>query len=96
MYVPCFRVLTCRCIKRCGNECYNVLNIPSKNGVPQVQPSVEGQPYRSFPHFNVMGVDGNTGAISRPDSAVVKIIMMTMNDWPMLEEWLSVRVVCNK
>jgi len=58
--------------------------------VPQVQPSVEGQPYRSFPHFNVMGVDGNTGSISRPDSAVVKIIMMTMNEWPMLEEWLSV------
>jgi len=56
--------------------------------IPQVQPSVEGQPYRSFPHFNVMGMDGNIG-VSRPDSVVVKLILMTMNEWPILEDWLS-------
>jgi len=46
---------------------------------PQIQPTLDGQPYRSFPFFN--------GHV-RPGSAVLKIIMMTMDEWPLLKSWV--------
>jgi hypothetical protein len=48
-----------------------------------IQPTAHGQPYRSFPYFN-----GN----ERPDSAVVKMILMTMDEWPLLKSWVFVSV----
>jgi len=69
----------------------------------QVQPTVEGQPYRSFPYFNV-DRDGkrfaesgqkqlqdwlsNVDWESRPQNAVVKLILMTMDEWPLLKSWV--------
>eukprot|EP00957_Ditylum_brightwellii_P208925 15359552-Ditylum_brightwellii.AAC.1 len=69
----------------------------------QVQPTVKGQPYRSFPYFNV-DRDGNRFSESgqnklqywlsnvdwesRPQNAVVKLILMTMDEWPLLKSWV--------
>ena len=52
--------------------------------IEQIQPTLDGQPYRSFPLFK-----GN----ERPDSAVVKVIMMTMDEWPLLKSWVLVSVL---
>lgn len=63
-----------------------------KPALPQPQPSVAGQPYRSFPYFNTTA-DGKTFAQftkSRPESAVIKIIMITMNEWPLQKSWVLV------
>ena len=71
------------------------------------QPTLEGQPYRAFPYYNV-NKDGKTysqmanitveewgkevSVMNRPESAIVKIIMMTMNQWPMIETWVTVSI----
>ena len=68
--------------------------------LPQNQPSLDGQPYRSLPHFNVVNKEGDgintTVAQFRPDIAVVKLIMMTMDEWPLLKSWVlvSLRYAC--
>ena len=68
--------------------------------LPQSQPSLDGQPYRSLPHFSVGGKEENddvkhrTVVQFRPDSAVVKLIMMTMDEWPLLKSWVLVSVQC--
>ena len=71
----------------------------------QFQPAVEGQPYRAYPYFNV-DRDGKTFVQSdenelqkwlsnvdwesRPESVVVKLILMTMDEWPLLKSWVMV------
>ena len=87
-----------------GYKFPEVLAEPSTTSI-EVQPTVEGQPYRSLPHFNV-DRDGKTFADSgkadlqdwmsnvdwksRPQSAVVKLILMTMDEWPLLKSWVMV------
>merc|ERR1711862_572724 len=45
------------------------------------------QPFRSFPHF--LKDENNTWIpSSRPESAVVKLIMMTMDEWPLIKYWV--------
>eukprot|EP00553_Chaetoceros_curvisetus_P003864 CAMPEP_0204617556 /NCGR_PEP_ID=MMETSP0717-20131115/4495_1 /ASSEMBLY_ACC=CAM_ASM_000666 /TAXON_ID=230516 /ORGANISM="Chaetoceros curvisetus" /LENGTH=848 /DNA_ID=CAMNT_0051631117 /DNA_START=124 /DNA_END=2670 /DNA_ORIENTATION=+ len=67
--------------------------------LPQKQPSILGQPYRSFPHFNISthgdtlkkGSDAWWSEVdwsSRSESAVVKIIFMTMDEWPLVKSWV--------
>ena len=70
-----------------------------KYSLPQKQPSVLGQPFRSFPHFTTIDSLDSVGDggwwskmdwSSRSDSAVVKVIMMTMNEWPLVKRWVLV------
>lgn len=73
-----------------------------KVSLPQEQPSILGQPYRSFPKFKINSHGENlekgsdewwTSAVdwsSRSESAVVKLILMTMNEWPLLKSWVLV------
>ncbi len=75
--------------------------------IPRIQPSLDGQPYRAFPYYNI-DKDGrkfsetarqitleewskNVSVLNRPDQAVVKLILMTMNEWPLLKRWVLVR-----
>ena len=55
------------------------------------QPMEEGQPYRSFPYFDnnkeALSTEGRSG---RPDNAVLKLIMITMDEWPLLKYWVMV------
>ena len=48
----------------------------------QVQPTQEGQVYRALPK--------NGEFPNIPGSAVVKLIMMTMDEWPLLKSWVLV------
>mmetsp|Transcript_2924 Transcript_2924/g.5149 ORF Transcript_2924/g.5149 Transcript_2924/m.5149 type:complete len:882 (-) Transcript_2924:90-2735(-) len=57
--------------------------MPNANAPLTSQPFMEGQPYRAFPHF-----DKNVGGTGRPDKAVLKLIMITMNEWPVLKFWV--------
>ena len=52
---------------------------------PLALPTIEGQSYRSFPHF--FKLDWNT----RPQNAVIKLIMMTKDEWPLIKTWVLVR-----
>lgn len=73
-----------------------------KASLPQEQPSILGQPYRSFPKFKINPHGKNlekgsdewwTSAVdwsSRSESAVVKLILMTMDEWPLLKSWVLV------
>ena len=73
-----------------------------KASLPQDQPSILGQPYRSFPKFKINPHGKNlekgsdewwTSAVdwsSRSESAVVKLILMTMDEWPLLKSWVLV------
>ncbi len=75
---------------------------PKKASLPQKQPSILGQPYRSFPQFEINSHGENlekgsdewwSSAVdwrSRRKSAVVKIILMTMDEWPLLKSWVLV------
>lgn len=75
---------------------------PKKASLPQRQPSILGQPYRSFPQFkiNSHGENLEKGSVewwssavewsSRSESAVVKLVLMTMNEWPLLKSWVLV------
>ena len=65
------------------------INSRASMALPRTQPSLDGQPYRSLPHFNNAAV-----AQSRPDSAIVKLIMMTMDEWPLLKSWVLVSLRC--
>jgi len=79
----------------------------------RVQPSLNGQPYRAKPYYNV-NHEGKTYAEmgqhddengwnkwlstldidKRPtQDAVIKLIMMTMDEWPLLQSWTMVRVL---
>jgi hypothetical protein len=55
---------------------------------PLAQPSIDGQPYISLPYFN----DGAIETIpnERPGSAILKLIMMTMDEWPLMKSWVLV------
>ena len=55
---------------------------------PQKQPDLDGQPYRAFPYFNTSVVNSQQVKESRPESAVLKLVMMTMDEWPLLESWV--------
>jgi len=68
-----------------------------KYSLPQKQPSALGQPYRSFPHFTTIDSLDSVGDggwwskvdwSSRSDSAVLKLILMTMNEWPLVKSWV--------
>jgi hypothetical protein len=76
----------------------------------RVQPSLNGQPYRAKPYYNVnhegktygemgLGLEWNQWLSTldidkRPTpDAVVKLIMMTMDEWPLLQSWTMVRAV---
>ena len=94
-----------------GYDFPSVNSRPVSKILPQSQPALDGQPYRSFPHFNVNkegkqfaefqkhGDDGLQEWLSsvdwdaRPVSAVVKLILMTMNEWPLLKSWILVRIL---
>ena len=52
----------------------------------QFQPAIEGQPYRSFLH----STQENKIPGERSENAVLKIIMMTMDEWPLLKSWVLV------
>lgn len=66
--------------------------------VARSQPTLEYQPYRSFPNYPQSGrlsdpqMSGNMKIMrpNRPEMAVVKIIMMTMNEWPLVKNWVLV------
>ena len=81
-----------------GYEFPTVVDASTSSGklmaIPQMQPSLDGQPYRSLPHFNIKGENGGvsitTLAQYRPESAVVKLIMMTRNEWPLVKSWVLV------
>ena len=89
-----------------SNSSSNLSSTPTATTSPfQVQPTVEGQPYRSFPYFNVdrygkrFAESGqkdlqdwlsNVDWESRPQDAVVKLILMTMDEWPLLKSWVMV------
>ena len=88
---------------------FPVIDTAQTPALPQIQPSIGGQPYRSYPYFNTNG-EGKTyeqfkkedeskefdqwlstvNWDTRPDSAVAKIILMTMNEWPLLKSWVLV------
>lgn len=72
-----------------GYKFPSMIDSPASMALPQTQPSLNGQPYRSLPHFSVSKV-----ARFRPDSAVVKLIMMTMDEWPLLKSWVLVSLRC--
>ena len=57
---------------------------------PQIQPSFEGQPYRSLPFFHAPTTNATNAEYERPESAIVKLIMMTMDEWPLLKSWVLV------
>ena len=79
---------------------YEFPSLKNKNYyLPQKQPSIFGQPYRSFPLFTTIDSLGSVGDGEwwskmdwslRSNSAVVKLIMMTMNEWPLLKKWVLV------
>lgn len=82
-----------KCMKEIGYVFPEVKNRHpnSMPKLPQKQPEIGGQPYRAFPYFNTF----NTSAVSlqqvnksRPENAVLKLILMTMDEWPMLKSWL--------
>lgn len=56
----------------------------------QPQPFLDGQPYRSFPHYHLNADEQGLGLVTRPEGAVAKIIMMTMDEWPLLKSWVLV------
>ena len=56
--------------------------------VPLTQSAIEQQPYRSFPHFN------KTDWNARPQNGVMKLIMMTKDEWPLLKTWVLVSSFC--
>jgi hypothetical protein len=74
--------------------------------VPQSQPFIEGQSFRAYPYFNVddqgrtfylAGKSNVTyeewkanGMAMRPKTAVIKIIMITMDEWPLIRSWVMV------
>jgi len=85
----------------------------SGSSAARVQPSLNGQPYRAKPYYNVNheektyaemdqhDEEGWTKWVSTVDinkrptqDAVVKLIMMTMDEWPLLQSWTLVRVLC--
>jgi hypothetical protein len=61
------------------------------------QPNLVGQPYRALPFFKGradLAVDPKVAQlkgdswVERPDSAVVKVIIMTMDEWPLIKAWV--------
>jgi hypothetical protein len=58
--------------------------------VPRPQSDLEGQPYRAFPSYPQTYGTSTVLEASRPKKAIVKIIMMTMNEWPLVKSWVSV------
>ena len=80
-----------------GYKFPSMIDSRASMALPQTQPSLDGQPYRSLPHFSVSkeeDVINKTVAQIRPDSAVVKLIMMTMDEWPLLKSWVLVSLRC--
>uniref|UniRef100_A0A7S4ENK5 Uncharacterized protein n=1 Tax=Pseudo-nitzschia australis TaxID=44445 RepID=A0A7S4ENK5_9STRA len=74
---------------------YKFPSVNTKDGATDaplnVQPSVEdGQPYRAFPLFDInkegLSIEGSTSG--RPDYAVLKLIMITMDEWPLIKYWV--------
>jgi hypothetical protein len=55
---------------------------------PLAQPSIDGQPYKSLPYFNDRVIE--TIPNERPESAILKLIMMTMDEWPLMKSWVLV------
>jgi hypothetical protein len=55
---------------------------------PLAQPSIDGQPYKSHPYFNDRVIE--TIPNERPECAILKLIMMTMDEWPLMKSWVLV------
>jgi len=93
-------------LRMIGYEFPSIVDDRRTIDVPRVQPTLNGQPYRSFPYFDskhnrerVSKLSGRNGHFSqqltpaitwsdRPDSAIVKLIMMTMDEWPLIKSWI--------
>lgn len=63
--------------------------------VPRSQPDLDGQPFRAFPSYPQSSKMSIVPETSRPKNAIVKIIMMTMNEWPLVKSWVLVSLPCS-
>ncbi|KAL3913144.1 MAG: hypothetical protein SGARI_000802, partial [Bacillariaceae sp.] len=58
------------------------------------QPTLDGQPYRAYPYFNGKAnlLDDSWKSkpdwVERPSNAVIKLILMTMDEWPLVRSWV--------